>query len=191
MPESLREGDALLVVDVQNDFCPGGALAVPDGDAVITVLNDWIQAAVAASVPIYASRDWHPEDHVSFTERGGPWPRHCVQDTDGAAFHADLDLPAGTVILTKADRPDQDAYSAFEGTGFAERLRADRVRRLWVGGLALDYCVRASVLDALAGDGLEAYLILAATRPVDVQAGDGARAIAKMEAAGAHIERDR
>ena len=111
MPESLREGDALLVVDVQNDFCPGGALAVPDGDAVITVLNDWIQAAVAASVPIYASRDWHPEDHVSFAERGGPWPRHCVQDTDGAAFHADLDLPAGTVILTKADRPDQDAYS--------------------------------------------------------------------------------
>ncbi len=191
MPESLREGDALLVVDVQNDFCPGGALAVPDGDAVITVLNDWIQAAVAASVPIYASRDWHPEDHVSFAERGGPWPRHCVQDTDGAAFHADLDLPAGTVILTKADRPDQDAYSAFEGTGFAERLRADRVRRLWVGGLALDYCVRASVLDALAGDGLEAYLILAATRPVDVQAGDGARAIAEMEAAGAHIERDR
>ena len=191
MPESLREGDALLVVDVQNDFCPGGALAVPDGDAVITVLNDWIQAAVAASVPIYASRDWHPEDHVSFAERGGPWPRHCVQDTDGAAFHADLDLPAGTVILTKADRPDQDAYSAFEGTGFAERLRADRVRRLWVGGLALDYCVRASVLDALAGGGLEAHLILAATRPVDVQAGDGARAIAEMEAAGAHIERDR
>ena len=191
MPESLREGDALLVVDVQNDFCPGGALAVPDGDAVINVLNDWIQAAVAASVPIYASRDWHPEDHVSFTERGGPWPRHCVQDTDGAAFHADLDLPAGTVILTKADRPDQDAYSAFEGTGFAERLRADRVRRLWVGGLALDYCVRASVLDALAGDGLEAHLILAATRPVDVQAGDGARAIAEMAAAGAHIERDR
>ena len=191
MPESLREGDALLVVDVQNDFCPGGALAVPDGDAVINVLNDWIQAAVAASVPIYASRDWHPEDHVSFAERGGPWPRHCVQDTDGAAFHADLDLPAGTVILTKADRPDQDAYSAFEGTGFAERLRADRVRRLWVGGLALDYCVRASVLDALAGDGLEAHLILAATRPVDVQAGDGARAIAEMEAAGAHIERDR
>ncbi len=191
MPESLREGDALLVVDVQNDFCPGGALAVPDGDAVINVLNDWIQAAVAASVPIYASRDWHPEDHVSFTERGGPWPRHCVQDTDGAAFHADLDLPAGTVILTKADRPDQDAYSAFEGTGFAERLRADRVRRLWVGGLALDYCVRASVLDALAGGGLEAHLILTATRPVDVQAGDGARAIAEMEAAGAHIERDR
>ena len=191
MPESLREGDALLVVDVQNDFCPGGALAVPDGDAVINVLNDWIQAAVAASVPIYASRDWHPEDHVSFAERGGPWPRHCVQDTDGAAFHADLNLPAGTVILTKADRPDQDAYSAFEGTGFAERLRADRVHRLWVGGLALDYCVRASVLDALAGDGLEAHLILAATRPVDVQAGDGARAIAEMEAAGAHIERDR
>ncbi len=191
MPERLHQGDALLVVDVQNDFCPGGALAVPDGDAVIPVLNDWIEAAVAAGVPIYASRDWHPQGHVSFVERGGPWPPHCLQDTDGAAFHADLDLPAGAVIVTKADRPDQDAYSAFAGTGLAQRLQADGVRRLWVGGLALDYCVRASVLDALAGGGVEVHLILTATRPVEAKAGDGERAIAEMQAAGAHIEQDR
>ena len=116
LPNRLRDGDALLVVDVQNDFTPGGALGVPDGDAVIPVLNEWIAAAREANVPIYASRDWHPADHVSFESRGGPWPAHCVQDTPGAQFHSDLDLKEDVIVLSKGDHPDLEAYSAFDQT---------------------------------------------------------------------------
>ena len=146
--DKIRPDDALLIVDVQNDFCAGGALAVPDGDAVAPVLNDWIAAAQAAGAPVFASRDWHPADHISFQAQGGPWPPHCVQGTSGAAFHPGLRLPADVGVVSKGTEPDVEGYSAFERTDFAERLRAAGVRRLWVGGLARDYCVRASVLDA-------------------------------------------
>lgn len=183
----LRPGDGLLLIDVQNDFCPGGALAVPGGDRVVPVLNRWIAAARRAGIPIIASRCWHPAGHVSFRERGGPWPPHCVQGTPGAEFHAGLELPAGVPVVTKGEDLDRDNYSDFHRTGLAERLKRQGVRRLWIGGLALDYCVRATVLDALR-EGFEVHLIHAATRAVDVTPGDGARALAEIRAAGAIIE---
>ena len=184
----LGRGGALLLVDIQRDFCAGGALAVPDGDAVVRVVNRWIEQARSEGVPVIASRDWHPTGHVSFEERGGPWPPHCVRDTPGAAFHPDLRLPADAIIVSKGTEPDRDAYSAFDGTDLAERLRAERVARLWVGGLALDYCVRATVLDALAM-GFEVHLIREATRSVDARPGDGEAALAQMNDAGAVVER--
>lgn len=177
---------ALLIVDVQNDFCPGGALAVRDGDQVVPVLNEWIEAARHAHSPVFASRDWHPPDHVSFVQRGGPWPPHCLQNTRGADFHRKLNLPADTSIVSKGQNPDRDQYSAFDGTGLGERLRQVGVGRLFVGGLALDGCVRASVLDALA-QGFLVDLIRGATRPVEVESGDGERAITDMRRAGAKI----
>lgn len=182
----LRKGDALVVVDVQNDFCPGGALPVPEGDRVVPVINAWIRAARGAGVPVFASRDWHPPGHASFRERGGPWPPHGVQGSWGARFHPDLELPPEAVVVDKGTDPDRDAYSAFEGTDLARRLREAGARRLWVGGLALDYCVRATVLDALR-NGFAVRLLRDATRPVEVRPGDGDRALGEMAAAGAEI----
>jgi nicotinamidase/pyrazinamidase len=184
---SLGAGDALLIIDVQNDFCAGGRLAVPDGDAVVPMLNRWIAAARRARIPIVASRCWHPAGHVSFRERAGPWPPHCVQGTRGAEFHPALELPTGVLIVTKGEDPDRDNYSDFHQTNLAEQLRRQGVHRLWVGGLALDYCVRATALDAIR-EGFEVHVIRAATRAVDVTAGDGDRALAEMVAAGASIE---
>jgi len=187
-PPELRASDALLIVDVQQDFCPGGALAVPDGDAVVPVLNQWIDAAQNAGAAIFASRDWHPPDHVSFQEQGGPWPSHCVAETPGAAFHSDLALPESATVIDKGTDAGHEAYSAFEGTDFAAQLRAAGIERLWVGGLALDYCVRASVLDARRIAGMPVHLILNATRAVEVQPGDGSRALDDMREAGAVTE---
>lgn len=185
---ALSSSDALLIVDVQQDFCPGGALAVPDGDAVVPVLNQWIAAAQDAGAPVFASRDWHPPDHVSFQAQGGPWPSHCVAETPGAAFHPDLALPESATVIDKGTDSGHEAYSAFEGTELAEQLRAAGIERLWVGGLALDYCVRASVLDARWIADLPVHLILSATRAVEVQPGDGSRALDDMRAAGAVTE---
>lgn len=184
-PPALRASDALLIVDVQRDFCPGGALAVPDGDAVVPVLNQWIDAARDAGAAIFASRDWHPPDHISFQEQGGPWPSHCVAETDGAGFHPDLALPESATVIDKGTDAGHEAYSAFEGTDLYAQLRAAGIERLWVGGLALDYCVRASVLDARRIVGLPVHLILSATRAVEVQPGDGSRALDDMRSAGA------
>lgn len=189
MEPKLERGDALLIVDVQNDFCPGGSLAVPEGDQVVPVLNRWIARALEADAPLYASRCWHPPKHVSFRERGGPWPPHCVQNTRGAKLHSELALPAGTPIIAKGDDVDRDSYSAFDDTGLAERLRKDGVERVFVGGLALDYCVRATVLDGRKA-GFEVHLIRGATRAVDVERGDGDRALSEMRAAGAVIVDD-
>jgi len=180
----LQGGDALLIVDVQNDFCPGGALAVPRGDEVVPVLNDWAQAAQEAGARIYASRDWHPADHVSFAPEGGPWPVHCVQDTPGAAFHPDLRLPSQTVVVTKGTRFDQDQYSAYDQTGFAAELERKDVQRLFVGGLAEEVCVRATVLDARKR-AFEVHLIGEATRAIT---DDGRRkAEDELAAAGVHM----
>ncbi len=187
-PPALRPSDALLIVDVQRDFCPGGALAVPDGDAVVPVLNQWIDAAQAAGAAVFASRDWHPPDHVSFQEQGGPWPSHCVAETPGASFHPHLALPDSATVVDKGTDAEHEAYSAFEGTDLEAQLRAAGVERLWVGGLALDYCVRASVLDARRIAGLLVHVILSATRAVEVQPGDGSRALNDMRAAGAVAE---
>ena len=164
--EAFRADDALLVVDVQNDFCPGGALEVPCGDAVVPVLNRWLEAAAAAGVPIIASRDWHPVEHCSFQDQGGPWPPHCIQDTHGAAFHPDLALPSEAVRVSKGAAFDRDAYSAFDGTGLATYLRRRGVRRLLVGGLAEDVCVQETVRGARDA-GFEVQVILDAVRAVD------------------------
>ena len=188
MATELTPSDALLLVDVQNDFCPGGALAVTDGDAVVPVLNDWIAAAVQGGALVFASRDWHPVDHLSFAEQGGPWPPHCVQDTPGAAFHAELELPDEAEVVSKADRPDHEAYSAFDSGELGDALRAAGIRRLWVGGLATDYCVKASVLDAAEVPGLEVHVITDAIRAVDVAPGDGDAALKAMREAGAILE---
>ncbi len=177
-------GDALLVVDVQNDFLPGGSLAVPDGDAVIPALNRCLALFVAKGLPVYASRDWHPANHCSFKEQGGPWPPHCIAGSHGAAFAADLSLPPGTVIISKADTPERDVYSAFGHTALDPGLKAAGVRRLFVGGLATDYCVLNTVKDALAL-GYAVVLLIDAVRAVEVQPGDGERALEEMQRLGA------
>lgn len=181
----LRRGDALIVVDVQVDFCPGGALSIRGGDEVVPVLNRWITAAAEAGVPVCASRDWHPQHHLSFSESGGEWPVHCVQDSPGARFHPALTLPTDTLVVTKGVRFDRDQYSAFDETGLAAELRKRGVRRVWVGGLAQDVCVRATVLDARR-EGFDVILIADATRPVTPDGGE--RAIEEMRQAGARVE---
>lgn len=182
---------ALLVVDVQNDFCAGGALAVPDGDRVVDPINRLLAAQAAAGAAIFATRDWHPAGSSHFSGRGGDWPVHCVAGTPGAAFHPRLRLPAATVVVSKGQAPDSDGYSAFDGTLPAgetlERALAEHhVGRLIVGGLATDYCVRASVLDARAR-GLEVFVVRDAIAAVNLQAGDGAAALREMQASGAGL----
>src|SRR5688572_19413256 len=129
----LERQDAVLIVDVQVDFCPGGALPIPEGDRVVPVLNTWIEAAVGAGVLVCASRDWHPAGHPSFRSEGGEWPPHCLQDSPGAAFHPQLRLPPDVVKVSKGTRFDQDQYSAFQETGLDVRLRRGHVNRLWIG----------------------------------------------------------
>jgi nicotinamidase/pyrazinamidase len=180
-PDDLRAGDGLLLVDVQVDFCPGGALPIPDGHRVVPVLNEWIAAAEARGVPVYASRDWHPAGHPSFATHGGQWPPHCLQDSPGAAFHPDLRLPPDVVKVTKGTRFDQDQYSAFDQTGFHARLTRDGVTRLWVGGLAQDVCVAATVLDARAL-GYQVHLIPGGSLPVTPEGGKDA--LRRMREAG-------
>jgi len=184
--------EALLVVDVQNDFCPGGALAVPEGDVVVPALNDYIARALAAGIAVYASRDWHPPTTRHFAAYGGPWPVHCVQGTAGAALHPALHLPPGTPIVTKGTGAEDAGYSMFEGALddgrlLAAALRARGVTRVHVGGLATDYCVRATVLDALRL-GFAARVLVDAVRGVNVTPGDDRRALDEMGAAGAQFE---
>lgn len=177
-------GDGLLVVDVQNDFLPGGALAVAGGDRVVTRLNRYLGLFSHKRLPVYASRDWHPANHCSFRAQGGPWPPHCIADSEGAAFPAALELPADAIVISKATAREPDAYSAFAGTDLDRRLRGDGVRRLFVGGLATDYCVLNTVTDALALN----YTVLVLTdaiSAVEAKPGDGDRALASMRTRGA------
>jgi nicotinamidase/pyrazinamidase len=185
-------GSALLIVDVQNDFCSGGALAVPGGDRVVPVLNRYIQNALASGIPIYASRDWHPPNTNHFQAFGGEWPVHCVQQSPGARFHADLQLPPSTIVVTKGEEVDRPGYSAFDGrtpdgTPLSTDLSRKRVTHLLIGGLATDYCVKHSVLDARAA-GLTVTVLEDAIAGVNLHAGDSERAIAEMRAAGAALE---
>lgn len=182
--EFLKTGDALLIIDVQIDFCPGGSLPIEDGDQIVPVLNEWIEAVRVKEIPVYASRDWHPNKHPSFKENGGLWPVHCLQDSLGAGFHPDLNLPEETVLISKGVRFDQDQNSAFDQTGLAVQLRKDGIRRLYVGGLAEDVCVLATVLDAC-HEGFETVLIRDATRSISQEGGRAARET--MRAAGAQF----
>jgi nicotinamidase/pyrazinamidase len=180
---------ALLIVDVQNDFCPGGALAVPDGDRVIEPLSRIAGCFAAAGLPVLASRDWHPLVTRHFSGYGGVWPPHCVQGSPGAAFHPALRLPEGTLIISKGSDPDSDSYSAFEGRSEAGVLLGDilaslQVKHLYVGGLATDYCVRSSVLDARKA-GLEVTVLADGIAGVNVEAGDSEEALEEMGRAGA------
>lgn len=179
-----RAGDALILVDVQLDFLPGGSLAVPHGDEVVPALNRYVAVFRGLTLPVVATRDWHPPDHCSFQAQGGPWPPHCVVGSEGARFAPLLDLPCEGRIVSKATTRDRDAYSGFEGTDLDEWLKRAGVSRVFVGGLATDYCVLNTVRDALRF-GYATFLLLDAVRAVDAQAGDGERAIAEMRRLGA------
>ena len=176
---------ALIVVDVQNDFCPGGALAVPHGDEVVTPLNRLIREFLGRDDLVVKSRDWHPRKTKHFAEFGGMWPVHCVQGTHGAEFHRDL-LDDPRIIVVSKGLGDEDSYSAFDGTDLAELLRKQGVEEVWVGGLATDYCVKNTVLDA-AREGFRVKALEDAMRAVEVQPGDGALAVEEMREGGAEI----
>jgi len=181
-------GDGLLLVDPQNDFCPGGSLPVPEGDQVMPVLNAWAAAAAAAGAPIFVSRDWHPPRTTHFQAFGGVWPPHCVQGTPGAAFHPDLRLPPDVTIVSKGMGETEDAYSAFQarddqGRPLASLLRERGVEHLYVMGLATDYCVKASALGGLAA-GVRVTAVANGMRAVNLQPTDGEQAIAELQAAG-------
>lgn len=179
------ERDAVILVDVQNDFCPGGALPVPEGNEVVPALNALLKRARAYTV---ATRDWHPPNHCSFKPQGGIWPVHCVAGTPGAAFHPALAAGRVAHIVSKATRPDEEAYSGFQGTDLAALLRQRGIRRVFVGGLATDYCVKATALDAVK-HGFEVSVLEDAIRGVEVQPGDCARALEEMKRAGIRLMR--
>ncbi|MBS0170957.1 MAG: isochorismatase family protein [Nitrospira sp.] len=180
----LRPGDALLVVDVQNDFLPDGTCAVPDGQAVIPALQQYLEVFTEATAPVFATRDWHPTNHCSFQAQGGPWPAHCVAETHGAAFPSSLHLPPSTIVISKGTAPAPDAYSGFQDTSLHEHLQAAGVTRLFIGGLAMDYCVLHTVNDARRLN-YGVYLLVDAIRAVNVLPEDGARAEESMVSAGA------
>jgi nicotinamidase/pyrazinamidase len=188
MPE---EKAALIVVDVQKDFCPGGALPAPGGDQIVPALNRHLAEAREREIPVYASRDWHPAVTNHFTQYGGEWPAHCVQGTAGAQFHAELKLPADTVVISKGDDPAKPGYSAFDGhtasgKTFAHDLRDRNVTRLYVSGIATDYCVKATALDALRA-GFDVAVLRDAITGIDVNPGDTGRALDEMSREGARI----
>lgn len=183
--------DALVVVDLQNDFCPDGALAVREGHAIVPIVNRYLERFQSAGAPVFLSRDWHPPVTQHFQAYGGVWPPHCVQGTRGASFHPELAPPSDAVVVSKGMDPSADAYSAFQAEDDAGRLLGDAlaargVRRIYVSGLATDYCVRATVLDAL-GAGFEVVVLEDAIGAVDLQPGDGTRAIDEMRGAGARL----
>jgi nicotinamidase/pyrazinamidase len=184
----MNRKDALVIVDAQNDFCPGGALAVADGDQIIQTLNHYIDIFSKAHCPIFATRDWHPAKTSHFKDYGGPWPVHCVQESYGAEFHPALRL-GSAVVLSKGMAADQDSYSGFQaanssGTLLADLLRRDGIERIFVGGLATDYCVKQTVLDGLT-QGFQVVLLVDAVRAVNLGPNDGAVAIDEMIRAGA------
>ena len=185
----MQGSDALIIIDMQNDFCPGGALPVADGDQVVAPLNRYIEKFKREKLPIFATRDWHPEQTKHFKAYGGLWPPHCVQGTKGAEFRADLELPMDTVIVSAGMASDEEGYSGFDGKdekgqSLADLLHAAGVERIFVGGLATDYCVKHTVFDALK-QGFKVVLLEDAVRGVNLQPDDSKRAIEEMVRAGA------
>lgn len=185
----MKTASALLIIDVQNDFCPGGSLPVHEGDRIVPALNRYIELFRRWKLPIFASRDWHPAITSHFRDFGGIWPAHCVQVSEGARFHRDLVLPDETIVISKGLDPNRDDYSAFQATTesgmpFPAKIEAMAINKLYVGGLATDYCVKASVLDGLRS-GLEMILLEDAIRGVNLTPADSAKAIDEMVRAGA------
>ena len=181
------QASALILVDIQNDFCPGGALAVAEGDQIIKAVNRLMPEFEL----IISTQDWHPSDHISFKEQGGPWPPHCIQGTEGAELQSELNQERINYYFRKATTPDKDAYSEFEGTDaeghmLDETLKRHAIKQIYVVGLATDYCVKATVLDGIK-HGYEVYAVTDAMRAVNVAPDDGARALEEMERAGAHL----
>lgn len=177
---------ALIVVDVQNDFCPGGSLAVAHGDEVVTPLNQLMKEFLDRGEPVYKTRDWHPEKTKHFTAYGGTWPVHCVQNTSGAEFHPDLLDDPRIGVISKGFDESADGYSGFDGTELAKKLRDQGVEEVWVGGLATDYCVKETVLGARR-EGFRVKALADAMRPVNVNPDDGRKALEEMSTAGAEI----
>jgi|TARA_B100000315_G_scaffold260645_1_gene323679 nicotinamidase/pyrazinamidase len=178
--------EALIIVDVQNDFCPGGALAVPKGNEIITVVNRLIDKFQEAQYPIFATRDWHPSNHCSFQNQGGVWPPHCIQNTWGAEFHPVLNLPENAVIISKADTQENEAYSGFEGTELSTLIREAGITNLVVCGLATDYCVKATALDGLK-NGFEVTVEEDSIRGVNVKQDDSKKAMDEMKTSGVNF----
>lgn len=179
-----QPGDALIIVDVQNDLLPGGALAVPGGQEVIPPLQRYLLLFIERGLPVFLTQNWHPPDHCSFHTQGGPWPQHCIAHTPGAQFPDSLQLPPTAVVISKGTDPTREAYSGFQGTALHDRLQAARIVRLFIGGLATDYCVLETVRDARTL-GYEVCLLVDAIRPVNVLPDDGRRAEEAMVLAGA------
>ena len=180
----VQSGDALIVVDVQNDFLAGGSLAVPCGEDVVPVLNHYIREFEVKGLPIFLTRDWHPPSHCSFEAQGGVWPPHCIAGTRGAEFAPNLEVPGSATIISKATGVEKDAYSGFDETNLNSELRDRDIHRLFVGGLATDYCVLNTVRDALS-NGYDVFLLIDAVRAVELQAEDGRRAVDEMVRRGA------
>ena len=179
----LGMGDALLAIDIQNDFLPGGRLAVPDGDQVIPVMNAYIDRFIQRRLPVFATRDWHPKNHHSFLQQGGPWPEHCIAGSPGAEFAQGLHLPATVQVFSKGTGVENDGYSDFANPEMIKQLEKLNVSRLFIGGLATDYCVRATGADARAL-GFDLTVLTDAVRAVDVNPGDGDRALQELAAGG-------
>ncbi|MDR3238008.1 MAG: isochorismatase family protein [Spirochaetia bacterium] len=175
---------ALIAVDIQNDFCPGGSLAVADGDKIIAPANRLIKLFEQKGYPVFFTRDWHPADHSSFNENGGAWPPHCVAGTQGALFHKDLIVPERSFVISKAVEKNSEAYSGFQGTDLSVRLRSLGINDLVVIGLATDYCVKSTVMDAIQ-EGFAVTVISDAVGAVNVQPDDGEKAMLEMQKAGA------
>lgn len=176
---SLTDHDALLIVDVQNDFLPGGSLGVEDGDAILAPINAAIELFSGKNLPVFASRDYHPRNHSSFTDQGGIWPAHCVAGTRGAEFASELRLSASTTIISKATLQDKDAYSALEGTELGKQLTELTIRRVFIGGLATDYCVAASARDLLQ-QGFDVVILCDAIKGVNIDPDDSEKALAEL-----------
>jgi nicotinamidase/pyrazinamidase len=184
---------ALVIVDVQNDFCPGGALGVQDGDRIVPVLNKYIEQFAQAGMPIFFTRDWHPPRTTHFSTDGGSWPPHCIQGSKGAEFHPDLQLGSYTAVLSKGMAVDEDSYSAFEavdsrGLSLGEVLRQSGINRIYVGGLATDYCVKQTAVDGLA-QGFQVVLLHDAVAGVNLQPEDSDQAVEAMVKAGVAVGR--
>ncbi|NJE08179.1 nicotinamidase [Thermococcus sp. M39] len=174
--------EALIVVDMQKDFMPGGALPVPDGDKIIPKVEEYIRRFKEKGALVVATRDWHPPNHISFKEQGGPWPKHCVQNTEGAKFV--VKLPEDAIIISKADKPDKEAYSGFEGTNLAEILKEKGIKKVYICGVATEYCVKATALDALK-HGFDVYILKDAIRGINPE--DEEKALKELEEKGAKI----